>query len=65
MPTFVQKFLQNTPCVVDRIRRLYPKELEATARIIVARRCKQTGMHWSHHNAACFCVIIARLHSVA
>ena len=87
---------------VDRIRRLYPKELEAskeagaslddldkrrgnmrygwlrrngyyissshveaTARIIVARRCKQAGMRWRHHNAACVCAIIARLRSVA
>ena len=87
---------------VDRIRRLYPKELEASkeagaslddldkrrgnmrygwlrrngycisfshveaaARILVARRCKQAGMHWRHHNAACVCAIIARLRSVA
>ena len=85
-----------------RIRRLYPKELEASkearaaldyldkrrgnmrygwlrrngycissshveaaARILVARRCKQAGMHWRHHNAACVCAIIARLRSVA
>ena len=87
---------------VDRIRRLYPKELEssaeardaldyldkrrenmrygwlrengyyisschieAAARILVARRCKQAGMHWRHHNAACVCAIIARLRSAA
>ena len=87
---------------VDRIKRLYPKELEssaeasdsldyldkrrdnmrygwlrkngyyisschieAAARILVARRCKQAGMHWRHHNAACVCAIIARLRSAA
>ena len=87
---------------VDRIRRLYSKELElsvearealnyldkrrdnmrygwlrkngyyisschieAAARILVARRCKQAGMHWRHHNAACVCAIIARLRSAA
>ena len=86
----------------DRIRRLYPKELEsseearnalgyldrrrgnmrygwlrrngyyisschveAAARILVARRCKQAGMHWRIHNAACVCAIIARLRSAA
>lgn len=38
---------------------------EAAARIIVARRCKQAGMHWRLHNAACVCAIIARLRSVA
>lgn len=31
----------------------------------VARRCKQAGMHWRLHNAACVCAIIARLRSVA
>lgn len=36
---------------------------EAAARIIVARRCKQAGMHWRLHNAACVCAIIARLRS--
>ena len=87
---------------VDRIKRLYAKELEASAdardalnyldkrrknmrygwlrkngyyisschieaaaRILVARRCKQAGMHWRHHNAACVCAIIALLRSVA
>ncbi len=39
--------------------------VEATARIIVARRCKQAGMHWRHHNAACVCAIIARLRNAA
>ena len=39
--------------------------IEAAARILVARRCKQAGMHWRHHNAACVCAIIARLRSVA
>lgn len=87
---------------VDRIRRLYARELEASkeacdalgyldkrrdnmrygwlrkngyyisschieaaARILVARRCKQAGMHWRLHNAACVCAIIARLRSAA
>ena len=27
--------------------------VEAAARVLVARRCKQAGMHWRHHNAAC------------
>ena len=39
--------------------------IEAAARILVARRCKQAGMHWRHHNAACVCAIIALLRSVA
>jgi len=87
---------------VDRIRRLYAKELaesdeassaleyldrrrqnmrygwlrkhgyyissahaEAAARILVARRCKQAGMHWRHENAARVCALIARLRSAA
>jgi hypothetical protein len=39
--------------------------IEAAARIIVARRCKQAGMHWRHHNVACVCAIIAQLRSAA
>ena len=39
--------------------------IEAAARILVARRCKQAGMHWRHHNAACVCAIVARLRSAA
>ena len=39
--------------------------IEAAARILVARRCKQAGMHWRHHNAACVSAIIARLRSAA
>ena len=95
-------FRHGAGSAVDRIRRLYPKELEASkearaaldyldkrrgnmrygwlcrngscissshveaaARILVARRCKQAGMHWRHHNAACVCAIIARLRSAA
>ena len=41
------------------------KETLLAARILVARRCKQAGMHWRHHNAACVCAIIARLRSAA
>ena len=95
-------FRHGAGSAVDRIRRLYPEELEASkeagaaldyldkrrgnmrygwlrrngycissshveaaARILVARRCKQAGLHWRHHNAACVCAIIARLRSVA
>ena len=39
--------------------------IEAAARILVARRCKQAGMHWRHHNAACICAIIAQIRSAA
>jgi len=82
---------------VDRIKRLYAKELaaseearsaldyldrrrenmrygwlrkhgyyissahaEAAARILVARRCKQAGMHGRHENAARICALIAK-----
>ena len=38
---------------------------EAAARILVARRCKQAGMHWRHENAACVCALIAKLRSAA
>lgn len=38
---------------------------EAAARILVARRCKQAGMHWRLHNAARVCAIIAKLRSAA
>ena len=38
---------------------------EAAARILVARRCKQAGMHWRHHNAACICALIAKIRSAA
>ena len=95
-------FRHGAGSAVDRIRRLYTEELEASkeagaaldyldkrrenmrygwlrrngycissshveaaARILVARRCKQAGMHWRHHNAACVCAIIARLRSAA
>lgn len=37
--------------------------IEAAARILVARRCKQAGMHWRHHNVACVCAIIAKIRS--
>ena len=39
--------------------------IEAAARILVARRCKQAGMHWCLHNAACVCAVIALLRSAA
>ena len=38
---------------------------EAAARILVARRCKQAGMHWRHRNAERVCALIARLRSAA
>lgn len=39
--------------------------VEAAARILVARRCKQAGMHWRVANAACVCALLARLRSAA
>ena len=39
--------------------------VEAAARILVARRCKQAGMHWRVKNAACVCALLARLRSAA
>ena len=39
--------------------------IEAAVRILVARRCKQAGMHWRLHNAACVCAIIAKQRSAA
>ena len=39
--------------------------VEAAARILVARRCKQAGMHWRVANAACVCSLLARLRSAA
>jgi len=38
---------------------------EAAAQILVARRCKQTGMHGRHKNAARVCTLIAKLRSAA
>lgn len=38
---------------------------EAAARILVARRCKQAGMHWRHENAARVCALVARLRSAS
>ena len=37
--------------------------VEAAARLIVARRCKQAGMHWRVENAACVCALLARFRS--
>ena len=39
--------------------------IEAAARILVARRCKQAGMHWRHHNAARIAALIAKYRSAA
>jgi len=39
--------------------------VEAAARLFVARRCKQAGMHWRADNAACVCALLARLRSAA
>jgi len=39
--------------------------IEAAARIIVVRRCKQAGMHWRHQNAIRISAILAHLRSVA
>jgi hypothetical protein len=37
--------------------------IEAAARILVARRCKQAGMHWRHRNAARVAALIAKYRS--
>ncbi len=37
--------------------------IEAACRTDVARRCKQAGMHWRHHNAAAICALTARFRS--
>ena len=39
--------------------------IEAAARILVARRCKQAGMHWRLKNAARVCALIAKIRSAA
>jgi len=39
--------------------------VEAAARVLVARRCKQAGMHWRHSNAVRISAIIAHLRSAA
>ena len=37
--------------------------VEAACRTDVARRCKQSGMHWRFHNAAAMCALVARFRS--
>lgn len=37
--------------------------VEAAARILIARRCKQAGMHWRIHNAARVSALIAKYRS--
>ncbi len=39
--------------------------IEAAARVLVARRCKQAGMHWRHQNAVRISAILAHLRSAA
>lgn len=39
--------------------------VEAAARVIVVRRCKQAGMHWRHKNAIRMSAIIAKIRSAA
>ena len=39
--------------------------IEAAARVIVVRRCKQAGMHWRHQNAIRISSIIAHMRSAA
>lgn len=39
--------------------------VEAAARVLVVRRCKQAGMHWRHHNAIRISSILAHLRSAA
>ncbi|MFU8781091.1 MAG: hypothetical protein ACNA71_08730, partial [Kiritimatiellia bacterium] len=39
--------------------------VEAAARVIVVRRCKQAGMHWRHINAIRISAAIAKMRSAA
>ena len=39
--------------------------VEAAARVLVVRRCKQAGMHWRHNNAIRISAILAHFRSVA
>jgi hypothetical protein len=39
--------------------------VEAAARVLVVRRCKQAGMHWRHNNAIRISSILARIRSAA
>jgi CheY-like chemotaxis protein len=39
--------------------------VEAAARVLVVRRCKQAGMHWRHQNAVRISAILAHLRSAA
>lgn len=39
--------------------------VEAAARVLVVRRCKQAGMHWRHKNAIRISAILAQLRSAA
>jgi hypothetical protein len=39
--------------------------VEAAARVLVVRRCKQAGMHWRHQNAIRISAILAHLRSAA
>lgn len=39
--------------------------VEAAARVLVVRRCKQAGMHWRHKNAVRISAILAHLRSAA
>lgn len=39
--------------------------IEAAARVIVVRRCKQAGMHWRHQNAIRISAILANFRSAA
>jgi hypothetical protein len=39
--------------------------VEAAARVLVVRRCKQAGMHWRHKNAIRMSAILAHMRSAA
>jgi hypothetical protein len=39
--------------------------VEAAARVLIVRRCKQAGMHWRHKNAIRISAILAHLRSAA
>ena len=47
---------QNGYCIAT-------SHVEAAARLLAARRCKQAGMHWRVENAACVGALPARYRS--
>lgn len=64
---YLRKRQQNM--VYGRLRKqglfIASGHVEAAARVIVVRRCKQAGMHWRHNNAIRISSILARFRSAA